>query len=103
LDNERDSYIDRRKLDAKITDVLDKVEQHYTDIASKAEIAESPVEKALSNINGAEFDRIVKNAKDILNIETSTKSASEIDKLNNKIRKRDERAKQKNKNIYEIR
>lgn len=103
LDSDRDSYIDRRKLDAKITDILDKVEQHYTNIASKAEIAESPVEKALSNINGAEFIRIVKNAKDILNIETSTKSSSEIDKLNNRIRKRDERAKQKNKNIHEIR
>ena len=103
LDSERDSYINRKKLDAKITDILDKVERHYTRIASKAEIAESPVEKALSNINSAEFTRIINNAKDILNIETSTKSSNEIDKLNNKIRKRDERAKQKNKSIYEIR
>lgn len=104
LDEDRESYESRKKLDNEIDKkILDKIEERYSKIASKAEIAESPVEKALSNINSDEFIRIVNNAKDILNIKTSIKTENEIKRLNDRIRQRDKRAKEKNKSIYEIR
>ena len=97
-------YDARKKLDEQIDKkILKKIEDRYTDIASKAKLAESPVEKALNNVNGDEFNRIIANAKDILNIKTEIKTENEIAKLKDTIRKRDARARQKNQEIANIR
>lgn len=97
-------YDSRKKLDQAIDQgILDKIEQRYSKIASKATLAESPIEIALSNINGDEFNRIIMNAKDILNIKTDNKTADQIKKLKNTINKRDARARNSNKGLAQIR
>ena len=97
-------YDSRKKLDEAIDQgILNKIEQRYSDIASKASLAKSPIEIALSNINGDEFNRIIMNAKDILNIKTDNKTADQIKKLKNTISKRDARARNSNKGLAQIR
>lgn len=99
-----DGYDARKKLDEQISKgILDEIEKRYTKIATKSMMAESPVEKALANIDSAEFQRIVSNAKDILNIKTKQATDDEIKHIKDKIRKRDKRAIEKNKDIAEIR
>lgn len=100
----QDGYSSRKKLDEQIDKkILSQIEKRYENLATKTAIAESPVEKALSNINSIEFTQIVNNAKEILNIKTLPKTEKEIKLLNDRVRQRDNRAKNKNKQLYEAR
>lgn len=79
----------RTNIDSEIDGVLKKIEKRYTDIANKKRLAQSPLDKALLDINSLEFQRITENAKKILNIQSDF--SQDEKSLQKKIRSRETR------------
>lgn len=78
-------------LDKEIDGILKLIEDRYERLANKQRLAESPIDKALTNIESIEFKRITENAKDILNI--SSDLSQDEKKLHDKIESREKRLK----------
>lgn len=73
--------------------LLDKIEQKY--ITQLYSNEQTPVQKALNNLNGIDFQRITTNAKELLGIKTDTKLSIDQKKLIDglqKISKQEEKA-----------
>ena len=78
-------------LDKEIDGIFKLIEDRYERLANKQRLAESPIDKALTNIESIEFKRITENAKDILNI--SSDLSQDEKKLHDKIQSREKRLK----------
>ena len=78
-------------LDKEIDGIFKLIEDRYERLANKQRLAESPIDKALTNIESIEFKRITENAKDILNI--SSDLSQDEKKLHDKIESREKRLK----------
>lgn len=88
--------------DMIIDQALNNIEQKYLKIAHKQAAAITPIEKALNDISSIEFDRIVKNAKELLGITSDKLEGKELKLLRDRVRSRDKRA-QKNSDLANIR
>lgn len=79
----------RENIDKGIDTILEQIEERYDKLANKQRIATSPIDKALTDIGGLEFNRIVNNAKDILNIHSDL--SQDEKQLHKKIQSRESR------------
>lgn len=69
LDN---SPEEKRTLNSVSDELFQKVEDHYMTLLQSNSEKQTPVQRALSDINGIDFNRIVKNAKELLGIKTKS-------------------------------
>lgn len=98
LANNQDNTVDEI-----IDTALQQIESKYLKIAHKQQQATSPIERAIEDISSLEFERITRNAKEILGITSAQLSLDEEKKLLDKVRHRDSRIAKNNLDIASIR
>lgn len=85
---------EKRSLDNVSKELLDRVEDYYMFLLQQESTKQTPVQRALLNLNGIDFNRITQNAKEILGIKTKEFSddllkKEYIDKIKKDERKED--------------
>lgn len=96
VQQEMDKYLDDPNQNRDLVIIYDKIasniEKEYIEKIQKHDKDMTPVQRALSDIGGIDFERLAQNGKEILGLKSLNLSSNALKKHLDKIRKRDARS-----------